>query len=372
MTRTLSALSAPLMLVLGAGCPQDIVALAPDAAEAVDVQVEDRDSGASDEGVSPDALLIDAGPPPMECEVVPPPCLDASRPDVLVVTDRASQASALAAAQPGQTIMFRGVRIDTPVEVPPSVSVFGCEDSRVASELRLTGGTSRIEGFEVTGTLLTRGSGQFTIRLNRLGGQGMSPSLAVRLGAAATSTPADILIERNRFGRRDRAIEITSTFDETPAEVRIQVRNNIFRGIRRPVFVAEAGPEQGVGLALAYNTFFNFDEAVRLDRVGPTVESFANVLVKGSRAFMGIGPYTTTEDFVWELTSPGGLPPVRGAFTTMDPRFVDAVANDFRPGPDSPLIDRITEAQRIPDRDHFGCPRPIGRGADVGAVERQP
>ncbi|WP_211345371.1 choice-of-anchor Q domain-containing protein, partial [Marilutibacter aestuarii] len=57
-----------------------------------------------------------------------------------------------------------------------------------------------------------------------------------------------------------------------------------------------------------------------------------------------------------------------------DPRLTRTAMADFDATPldGSPLVDRATEVDTPPGEDVDGRPRPLGRGADIGAVERQP
>ncbi len=400
------AISLSTLMLLG--CPQEVKPLIADSgvqdAGKVDAGVRDaapmsdagspdagrqdvstQDTGLPDSGVLDMGILVDAGPnldsgfvPNEPCEVLVLPCLDSSRADVYSVPDEVSFISALDTVRAGQTIQIRGRDVGSAVRVPPGVTFHGCDGAEIVGVIGFEGISGTVEGFIVGGGLVVNQTGAYIIRRNRFIAD---PTTITAIRATAidglVGASITLIVEQNSFSDRRAGIEANTRYDTMIREVDIQIRNNIFKSVVSPIRISEAGLVGTIDSVIEHNTFFDFDEAVRIDGIDRVSIMRANLFSKGDQAVAGNAPYGVEFCFANDLTSPDSNPPFSGSIGNADPKFVAPEQDDFRLSWDSLLVDVIPTGSPVPALDYYGCPRPARLTAnspksDVGALEAQP
>jgi len=368
----------------GAGCVPDFgpftVVDGADGGGATDAGAEDGGVASMEAGGGPsaavrdDAGARDAGPPvdagPVTCATRPLPCLDASDPDVIELPTEAG-AEAFDSATPGQTIQVRGASLTGLSWVPSGVTLRGCDGARITGAVGFDGGQGVVEGFEVSGQIVANRGGTFVIRDNVFSGTtGAEAAVEARSVDALVAASVRAIVERNRFEDLGDAIAARTRFDTMVHAVDLTVRNNLFERVDRPILLDEAGLVGAIDATLTHNTFVTFTTALRVrDVTMGAIEVSANLFARGDRCVSSDSAWDGPDNLYASVPSAHDLPPLTGSFVEIAEPFVDADGGDLRLRADSPAVDAVS-AGDVAD-DFFGCPRPAGPRADVGAIERR-
>lgn len=334
----------------------------PDAAEA---DAGRRDAGAEDGGLVPN--------PPCEPEILP--CLDPAPEDVYSVPDEIGWAAALEAVRANQTIQIRGLEVPGGVRVPPAVTLHGCEGARITGAIVFQGIGGRVQGFEVSGSVVANQTGAYVVRRNRFVGDAFEAGVSARSVDALVSASVAMIVEQNRFVGRRLGVHAATRYDTMQHEVTIEVRDNVFDGCLTGVSLSEAGLVGRIEAELVHNTFHDFDDAIRIDLVDRVTPLSANLFARGQRAVAGESLFELRVAMLDDVATESQTRPFSGTFVRGDADFVDAEAGDFRLSPTSDAIDFVPNAEA--GLDFAGCPRPVAfvdasPTGDVGALEAQP
>lgn len=354
------------------GPPADtgtVDANAPDVVTPVDMRVIDMravDIGSTDMGVD-DAGPADTALPDLgdmgtasTCEPVRLRCLDPADPRVIELPLEMDQLDDVTG---GDTIQVRAARVGF-FRVPPFVTFRGCEGASLTGNLLLEG-DAVVEGFDTTDTaaIAANRTGEVIIRDNRIAGTDEGAVL-VESRDAFIGHRVIATVERNVFTGGRTGIVASTRFDNAVRTVDITVRNNLFIGVERPVVLSETGLMADITADLAFNTYVDFDTAVQvfgMDRP-PTIRT--SVFAEGTLCAFSNVNYRAPQNVFWNVEDDASRPPIDGAFTRITPAFVGA--GDYRLLA-SPAIDAVRAD--FPFEDVFNCPRPLGAGADLGALE---
>lgn len=346
------------------------------AADAGAVDGGGTDGGGLDggglDGGAVDAGSTDGGPPgdggTPTCAVRPLPCLDASDPDVIELPTEAG-AEAFDTATPGQTIQVRGASLTGLSWIPTGVTLRGCEGARITGAVAFEGGLGFVEGFAVSGQIVANRGGTFTIRDNVFSGStGREGVVEARAIDALVSANVRATVERNHFADVGDGVVARTRYDTMVHAVELTVRNNVFERVPRPIVLDEAGLVGAISAHIAHNTFVDFATAIRIVDVSMgTVELPANLFARGDTAVAGDSAWEGAANLYWLVTQPHVVPPLAGGLSEIDEPFEDTEGGDLRLVAGSPAVDGVAVGD-VAD-DFFGCPRPAGPRADVGAIE---
>jgi hypothetical protein len=339
-----------------------------------------RDGGAgADSGVDRDAgppVDRDAGSIP-ECPVRPLPCLDAAPANVIEIPSEAG-GEAFGDATFGDTIQVRALNLSSTYWVPSGVTLRGCEGATITGTVAFEGSSGTVEGFSVTGEIVANRSGVFTVRDNRVGPSTLgSARVEGRSVDALVAANVRLVVERNTFTDVPVGVGARTTYDTMVHAVTIDVRNNVFDGVDRPVRVEEGGIVGAIEATVRYNTLVDFMTGVSISDVdAATTIVEANLFGRGSLGVSTDSPWEGGDNLGWMLDTPFNAPPIDGALTALsgDP-FRDLDGGDLRLAPGSEAIDRVPASDV--DDDQRGCPRPVSFSggselSDVGALEAYP
>lgn len=405
------------LLGLLCGCPQPVRALedasVTDAGTVVDTGVSDDagpfadsevrvDAGSpGDAGADPDAQTPadagsvdaqpprDAGPtndagPAMDAGFVPNPpceaaileCLDPTLPEVLSVPDEMTWTDAKELVQANQTIQIRGLNVGAGIRVPPAVTLHGCEGAAIVGAIAFSGLGGRVQGFEVTGSIVANQTGAYVVRKNRfISTASGEAGVSGRSVDALVSARVTLIVEQNSFVGR--SVAAATRYDTMQHEVSIQVRNNTFASCDTCITVDEAGLVGQIDATIEHNTFYGFSNAVALYGLALPTPLNANLFVDGTRAVSGNSQFTVQYALLDGVTTASQLPPFSGAFAQGSAGLVDPSQGDFRLSINSDALDLVPAGVATVSEDFAGCPRPVAyrQGTalgDLGAFEAQP
>jgi hypothetical protein len=343
----------------------------PDGAVVGDASGGSRGDGAADGG----PIVRDGAPDPGACKTIPLECLDPSPANVIEVPTEATIADALASAKPGDTVQVRSQTLGAGWRVPAHVTLRGCSGATLDSTISFVGTVGAVEGFTVKGSIVANQTGIYAVRANRFVGGGAPNEAGVSARAidGLVGASVTIVVEANSFASRPLGIAALTTYDTQTRVVDLTVRNNVFSRVSSPITVSEDGVVGVIHAKIEHNTFFDFQTAIALRSIDRNSTTSGNLFVFGTTAVGGGSTYDVAHSLVWQVTTPGGTPPLSGTFPTGDPLFVDSAGGDFRLGPGSAALDRVPDGTTAPPDDYRGCPRPAGSPpkADIGAIEMQ-
>ncbi|MCA9553971.1 MAG: hypothetical protein KC933_28295 [Myxococcales bacterium] len=397
MRRALLCLAVASVLL---GCPQEIRPLIDGGVGADSGEPSDSgfsDTGALDTGAldadTPDADPPDAGPgdtgaadagpqpdggftPNQPCEPVVLGCLDPALESVLSVPDEVSWTDALAMVGFNQTIQIRGLDVGAGVRVPAAVTLHGCEGARIIGAVAFEGIGGTIEGFEVLGSIVANQTGVYLVRRNRfVGGSSTEPGVSARSVDALVSASVAVVVEQNLFEDRTIGVWVATRYDTMQHQVTAQVHDNVFNGCETGISVSENGLVGHIEAEITHNTFYAFNDAIRLEALELPTPLTANLFVNGGRAVAGTSAFQLQVALLDDVVTPSQSGLYSGTFATGAAAFVDAAAGDFRLTAASDAVDLVGNAPS--GLDYLGCPRPVGLFGsvalgDVGALEAQP
>jgi hypothetical protein len=305
------------------------------------------------------------------CRTLPLPCLS------LGVTDVSSAGDvqpALANAKSGDTIQIRGLSLGAGFSVPSGVTVRGCMGAQITDTLAFGGGTGTIEGFTVPGAVVANVTGTYVVRANKFitGGSTTYGGVAVLANDPNASTEVTVTIEGNYFSLRDIGVQAITGFDTLTRKLHLTVRNNIFYGTKSGVTLTEGGLVGEIDAAVDFNTFISGAHGLDLTSVTPTTTLLGDIFYLGAFAVASDSPFAVDHVDAYGVPATSKQMPESGSFANVDPMFADWTNSDLHLLAGSPLIDAVPRGTNgIPGDDYFGCPRPVGNGADEGAVESQ-
>jgi hypothetical protein len=308
------------------------------------------------------------------CRTLPLPCLPPAG-NVYNVSSSADVQTAFAGAKSGDTIQIVGLSLGAGFRVPSGVTLHGCMGAQITDTIAFAGLLGTIKGFVVPGAIIANATGTYVVRANRFVGGGSTTYAGVNGLANQGIGNADVTltVEGNWFSLRDYGVQALTAYDTGVHDVNLTVRNNIFYGDGKAgVSIDQSGLAGHINVAIAFNDFVSCGHGVELTTVTPTTPLFADIFYLGGVAVVSDSPYTVMNvDYYGDLATMGALP-MGGSFQNADPLFADWANNDLHLKPGSPLIDAVPiGTSDVPIDDYFGCPRPVGNGADVGAIENQ-
>lgn len=361
-----------------------------DARPSDDARVDPGDAGSQDaDARAPNAdasLSPDAGFRPNDpCRPIALACLPLGL-DVIEVPTQMTAAQAFSNAQANQTIQVRGVPLNNPLlNVPPFVTVRGCQGANATGRIAFAGSGGIIEGLLISGAIVANKTGSYVVRYNHFRGDtigGGEAALSARSTDALVSASVTMLVESNWFDVRGTSgvgVSAVTNYDTMTHEVTITIRNNIFSRVLRPIIISEGGLVGRINATIEHNTMFAFLDAMTLSG-RHTITTSGNLFSDGTLAVRSSVAFEAFYSMVARITT---TPPytgtlLNGSFAqTVNPRFADTTQDDFRLTSDAPAIDQIPTSVRVPSSDYFGCPRPVPLlrsepSGDIGALEAQP
>jgi hypothetical protein len=298
---------------------------------------------------------------------------------VIEVPTEMAAADAFSAAKPGDTIQIKGLKLGSGWDVPPFVTLRGCDGAALLGWVDFLGSAGTVEGFEVSaaGQIVADVSGTYAIRHNRFTS---TTSNVAGVGAWAiqpyVKAAVVVVVERNWFEGRPVGIEALTKYDVVENSVDLKVHDNVFTGVESAVVLNEAGLMGEITATIEHNTFYDFETAVKLYSVASTTLLSANLFVLGDLGVGGNSVYELRYNLGWQMTAAHSVPPVSGSLATANPLFANAAGGNFSLGPGSPALDVLPGSSIVPGTDYAGCPRPVAivgtdAKADVGALEAQ-
>lgn len=338
--------------------------------------------GPNSDGSAPDALGpggedAAVGPAePCEPEVS---CLDPSDPTVIEVPSEKTMADALASASAFDTIQVRKIAIDSPITLPPNVSLRGCEGASIIRSVAVSSGTSTIEGFAVTGGVFINQNGKFLVKRMQFTPAVVSLAAPLTLTSISSLTGVEneVTVSQCSFVGGPKGIDVYANGNVAGMGMTLNVENSVFSRIVAPIVIDRGAETAKASVYVTSSTFHDFTSAVAFrgyPAKNPTAAFDASLFVKGKTAIDGNGTvFRNGFSFVHAVVTPMSSPPTPlVAMTDVDPRFVDAAHDDLRLSRGSPAVNRIAGVFVVTPKDFQGCPRPSDIGSDPGAYESQP
>lgn len=360
-----------------------------DAGAGAEAGLADRGAGAEgpaadggprpDLGPVPDAPRSDAPPTPGgACRPLALDCLAPTDPKVFEVPSEGTLAEAFAAANAGDTVQIKGLKVPAGWWIPPHVIFRGCAGASITGGIAFKGDGGAVEGFAVSGQIVANRTGAYVIRRNRfVATSGSSAAVSATATDGIVAAAVTAVVEANWFEDRARGVEALTRYDTLTHSVTITVRNNIFTHVDKPIVISEDGLVGKISARIEHNTIHAFDTALTLTSLSEIPIIAGTLLADGKTGVFSSSAYEVSYSAAWQVTTPHSQPPLSGSFASGDPAFVDAAGGDLRLAASSPLVDRIPSSPAMPAEDFAGCPRPVALSGgaalgDIGALETQP
>ncbi len=326
----------------------------------------------------------DGTSPPKSCTPPPSDCLDPARADVLEVPSEKSMTQALAEAKAGDTIQLRAGTTAGLIKLPPLVNFRGCAGAKLRSDGIITflGSGGTVEGLEVYGSIVANKTGSYVVRGIQCLAGGPDAGTGANNEACISATSRDALVaasvelvvEQVLFADRKAGVSAETAYDTMTHEVKLSVKNSLFRDVSEPVRISEGGLVGKITASIAFNTFVRFGSAISIESVTPLTTLRGNLFVTGTRSVSSNSSYALeySAEYDISMASTGTL--VNGAFLAVNPKLDGNLA----PDPTSLVVDAITTmAPGDPTDDFNRCPRSQPKRtanpfSDIGAVELAP
>jgi hypothetical protein len=305
------------------------------------------------------------------CRPSPLPCLDPSL--VIDVPSEATVQNAFAQAKSGDTVQINGLSLGAGFRVPSGVTLHGCNGAQIVDTISFAGNLGIIEGFLVPGSIVANSTGTYFIRDNRFtqGGPSNLAGVSARANEGIVSATVTATIERNWFEPRNAAVEGLTAYDTLTHTLNLTIRNNVFYGPVVSINLDEGGLVGQINAQISFNDFVAGGTGIQLTSVQANTPIRACVFLNSGSSVISDSPYYVSDVYYYGAVSVMGTMPISGSFVNQDPMFVNWAIGDLHLQPGSPLLDKIPSGPDVPMDDYYGCPRPFGNGADVGAVENQ-
>jgi hypothetical protein len=259
--------------------------------------------------------------------------------------------------------------------VPSGVTLHGCNGAQITDTISFVGSLGTIEGFQVPGSIVANRTGTYFIRANRFTENGPTnlAGVSARANEGLVSATVTATIEGNWFEPRTTALEGITAYDTLVHTLNLTIRNNIFYGPTVAINLDEGGLAGQINAKIAFNTFIGGGKGVELTSVQANTPILDSIFYGGPMiAVASDSPYYVSDVYYYAaMATAAGAGPISGSFANVDPQFTDWTNQDLHLLPGSPLIDKVPAGPDVPRDDYYGCPRPVGLGADVGAVENQ-
>jgi hypothetical protein len=333
---------------------------APDAGEDASIAVD----GGAEGSVDSSGGGGDTGST-ASCRPIPLPCLDPAPDNVIEVPSEKTAQQAFAEAKANDVIQIRGASLGAGWRIPAFVTLRGCAGAKIEGAISFAGTGGVVEGFEVAGSIVANQTGSYVVRHSRFVGASTEAGVSARAIDGLVSAQVTMTVESSWFETRPAGVEARTSYDTGNRSVTLAVRNSVFRAVQSPVRLSEGGLVGRIQATIEHCTFHAFREAIYLSSVSTTTMTRGNLFASGTKAVDGDSPFEAHGSLLFQCTAPT---PLAGTFATGDPKLVDPAGGNFHLGPGSAALDQIDAAST---EDYYGCPRPRGARADIGAIENQ-